>query len=696
MLDVRHRFVTGVGLFLLCLAVVIALVISKSHPLQQAVVDLISVAMAVSAVIICTIAALHTKDRHVRWFWGLYAAAMMFSAIAEAMWATYELAFGRENPLPSIADLVWLVSYPLSFTALIRLSAGRRRENHPETFLSLDALLFSLAGAALAWEFLMIPVLGLGTDRLTVITSLAYPMGDLLLLGGLASLGLSASRRSLPKGTTWIVASVLVMLAADVAYTRMNVHGTYATGAWVDPLWPLGYALTSIAALTYLGSTQRTGDAETTLFMTSLRRQIGLRGLLQKFGAYTAVLVAGVVSYDHFINHNGTGPFADTVIVVIATLIPLLVLLRQHFVGAEIERLQTSLVKASQDLETRVRERTQELADEKERLDVLNQAARDISGCSSVQEVLDAGAILLTRIKHSSHTAVSASGSRGELQFAGVAGMPASKQAQLRRVLRKFILSNAARSDPSPIVLDGTTVMVLFPIVYRQMLLGAACLASDDPHYELSPGESELIENIVSQLGVALDGVCRYDDARFLADNDALTGLANRRTITERLEQEIVRTQRAGSYFALLMMDVDKFKFCNDTYGHAVGDQVLVATAGALIQAVRAGDVVGRFGGDEFVAILPDTDLAGASYVVERISQCLGDHAVRVSGGELSLRLSCGTAIYPTDGHGAEELFHVADGRMYESKRRSNIRLADAGSTDGAQGLAAPASPSAV
>ena len=104
---------------------------------------------------------------------------------------------------------------------------------------------------------------------------------------------------------------------------------------------------------------------------------------------------------------------------VIATLIPLLVLLRQHLVGAEIQRLQTSLVKASQDLETRVRERTRELADEKERLDVLNQAARDISGCSSVQEVLEAGAMLLTRIKHSGHTAVSAPGSRAAVRGCG-------------------------------------------------------------------------------------------------------------------------------------------------------------------------------------------------------------------------------------------------------------------------------------
>ncbi len=694
MLGVRHRIGVGAGLFLPCIAVVVVLVSTESPTPRETVVDLLSVVAALAAGICCTVAALHSREKHTRWFWGLYAAATLCAAITEGLWAAYELTLGHQNPFPSIADIVSIVGFLLAFGALMRLSAGRRRAGYAETFLSLDSFLFSMAGAALAWEFLMGPTLGRGADGLTALTNLAYPIGDLLLLGALASLLLSRTARLMPKGAEYIVASVVVMLVGDIAYTRLNVQDAYVTGAWVDVLWPLAYGLTGVAALTYLGAGDRSIRMNRLTEFMGLGPGIRMKTNLRRFGAYAAVLVAGFVTYHHFILGTNKGPLADTVVVIISTLIPLLVLLRQHLVGAEIQRLQSSLLTASQELELRVRERTRELAAEKERLGLLNQAARDISGCISVQEVIEAGASLLARVKECSSVTVSAPGSRGELQFASARGVTGMKQAQHRKLLRKFVLSNAARSDPDPVVLDSSATSMLFPIVYRQMMLGAACMSSDHEHCSLSSEESGLIGNIVSQLAIALDGVCRYDDARFLADNDALTGLANRRTIAERLEQELVRAQRAGSYFALLMMDVDKFKYFNDTYGHTVGDQVLVATASALVQAVRSGDTVGRFGGDEFVAILPDTDEAGASYVVERITNCLGDHVVRVNGGELSLRLSCGVSIYPADGHGADELLRVADQNMYEAKRRSSLHLAGAHTLATGATLTDPPAPS--
>jgi diguanylate cyclase (GGDEF)-like protein len=676
MISVRRRVSVGAGAFLLYAAVVAVLVVFHDYPVHSTLVDAMPVGVALAAASVCAMAAVKAKDRLNRWFWGLFALATLCSAVAEATWAVYELVLGSKTPFPSFADLAWLASYPLSFAALMRLAGERRARRIAETFFSLDVVLFSIAGAALSWEFLMAPVIDSGVSRLAIITTLAYPIGDLLLLGALVSIALSATRRTMPRGTPWIVASVLVMLVA-VVYTRLNAAGGYSTGVWVDAFWPLSYALTGTAAIAYLDGGAQRKRLTATSKPALLRARADMLVFVRRLSAYAAVLVAGVVTYDHFVLRANSGPFADMVVVVIATLIPILVLLRQHLISAEIQRLQTSLVTASQELEGRVVERTRELAAEKERLDVLNQAARDISRCVSVQEVLNVGAKLLTRAKPCATVAVSAPGTRGELQFACASNVPTTRHAQLRRVLRRFLSSNAANSDATPVLLDGATAMMLFPIVYRQMMLGAACMASDDPDCSLCVEESELIDNIISQLGVALDGVCRYDDARFLADNDALTGLANRRAITERLEQEVGRTQRAGSYFALIMMDVDKFKFVNDTYGHAVGDQVLVTTAGALAKAVRSGDILGRFGGDEFVAILPDTDLTGAAYVVERIGACLAEHAVAVKGASaLSLHVSCGVAVFPDDGYVPVDLFRVADANMYQSKRRANDREA--------------------
>jgi diguanylate cyclase (GGDEF)-like protein len=210
-------------------------------------------------------------------------------------------------------------------------------------------------------------------------------------------------------------------------------------------------------------------------------------------------------------------------------------------------------------------------------------------------------------------------------------------------------------------------------------MLGAACMASEEADCRLSADEGELVVNIVSQLGVALESVCRYDDARFLADSDALTGLANRRSITDRLDQEIARSERSGSTFAVVMMDVDNFKHFNDRHGHAAGDQVLAVTARALTQALRVGDMVGRFGGDEFVAILPDTDSVGAGYVLDRIEKCLEDRHFHVEPGtELLLRVSCGVAIYPRDGNESQSLLDVADAEMYRSKRQTPDRMSSA------------------
>ena len=206
-------------------------------------------------------------------------------------------------------------------------------------------------------------------------------------------------------------------------------------------------------------------------------------------------------------------------------------------------RLQASLVETSELLEERVNQRTQELAEEKERLSVLNEAAREISQCASVQEVLNVGACS-SRATHCASVAISAPGQRGSLRFASTREVSDAGQNQLRRSLRKFLLSNADDADEAPVWLgtrdvqgfengggDGSNgrfvKVVLFPIVSRQVMLGAACLASEHADCRLSQGEAEVVRDIVSQFAVALDGACRYDDARFLADNDALTGLAN-------------------------------------------------------------------------------------------------------------------------------------------------------------------------
>jgi diguanylate cyclase (GGDEF)-like protein len=168
---------------------------------------------------------------------------------------------------------------------------------------------------------------------------------------------------------------------------------------------------------------------------------------------------------------------------------------------------------------------------------------------------------------------------------------------------------------------------------------------------------------------------------RALALTDALTGLPNRRYLEERLAHEIGRSTRYGHPLAVLVVDVDDFKRINDTWGHAKGDEVLVWVARFLRSQLRTHDVVGRTGGDEFVAILPSTDREGAEQLATRLREALEalrgqkDHPVKLSIGAAALGPGAGDA---------ESLLSLADRAMYVAKgrkkrlnpRRTTVRIA--------------------
>jgi len=158
---------------------------------------------------------------------------------------------------------------------------------------------------------------------------------------------------------------------------------------------------------------------------------------------------------------------------------------------------------------------------------------------------------------------------------------------------------------------------------------------------------------------------------RDLAFHDALTGLANRVAFDERLDAAISSVRRHGDYLGLIYLDIDDFKAINDSYGHGVGDSVLIATAHRLEGAVRSEDVVARLGGDEFVVILPRLDDPND---VERVAAKLRGaiaKPLKVTGRiEFNLSAATGTAVFERDTDDARSFVARADIDMYESKKR--------------------------
>jgi diguanylate cyclase (GGDEF)-like protein len=154
---------------------------------------------------------------------------------------------------------------------------------------------------------------------------------------------------------------------------------------------------------------------------------------------------------------------------------------------------------------------------------------------------------------------------------------------------------------------------------------------------------------------------------------DALTGLANRRALEEILAAEISRAHRFAHQLAVVLLDLDRFKEINDSFGHAAGDVMLRAVSRLLTSLARQGDTVARWGGEEFVVVLPETDLAGAQRFAERLRRTIEAHAV----GDMKTSASCGVAtMLPEDN--VEELLGAADQALYQAKSNGRNRTESA------------------
>jgi diguanylate cyclase (GGDEF)-like protein len=155
---------------------------------------------------------------------------------------------------------------------------------------------------------------------------------------------------------------------------------------------------------------------------------------------------------------------------------------------------------------------------------------------------------------------------------------------------------------------------------------------------------------------------------RVNAITDPLTGLYNRRFLYEHLQREMSRAERLGGVVSLMMMDLQGFKSINDRLGHPVGDTVLVKTAKVIRDSLRAVDAGCRYGGDEFVAVLPNTTLMGSLAVAERIRQRVAKIQIPRQIG-LQMGLHYGVATFPSDGRTADFLIKTCDQRLYDCRR---------------------------
>jgi len=220
---------------------------------------------------------------------------------------------------------------------------------------------------------------------------------------------------------------------------------------------------------------------------------------------------------------------------------------------------------------------------------------------------------------------------------------------------------------------DKTGSGLIVPIVSGAECFGTLTFYSRAVH-AFNERHIRLGVSLANHAALAIDRARIHAALEAQALTDGLTGLWNHRALQERLEVEIARAKRDRKPVAVLMIDVDAFKEINDSFGHITGDQVLQEVAETLQQSVRATDHVGRYGGDEFMIVLPGADASEALTAAERMIQHAALSEVMVGSASVRIQLSVGFAVYPNDGVDPSALIAKADDSMYSAKQNADLK----------------------
>lgn len=214
--------------------------------------------------------------------------------------------------------------------------------------------------------------------------------------------------------------------------------------------------------------------------------------------------------------------------------------------------------------------------------------------------------------------------------------------------------------------------VAIFPVLYREEVLGVMLLGSVN---RFDTNEVSLLEYITNQIAVVLENALTHEEVERLSVTDGLTGVFNRRHITARMEEEFSKAQRYGNPISVLLADIDHFKQINDEHGHHAGDEALIAAADAMQESLRESDMLGRYGGEEFVILLPQTGAADAVTAADKLRQRIESMPVPALGGE-GLTVSIGVAGRPAHpAESLEQLVQAADAALYRAKGAGRNRV---------------------
>ncbi len=582
--------------------------------------------------------------------WLLVGVAALFWMEGQAGWVWYEAIRGVRIPQLSWADIGNASISPLMLAGVVLLFGSMPVASR--TRLVLDSALAASSLGILSWHYLVQPLWHKsGVPLISKFVSVFSVGGDIACLFGALLLFNSLSQnRALRRSVLFLAAGIALWVFADGLNVYDNLADTMITGVWYEWGWYFAGLLIGYSALLQFWNRDREqagdGVGETT-------QRFGTGGLLRVLAPYAAVAVSLLLV--------GAGDYHTSHTISKATYLSglgliLLVIMRQVFTLMENLHLTRQLRSFNENLEETVAQRTRQLAS----LHGLTKA---------VNTTLDADQVTRAALEHAPQAIcaqsallwLDAGDSTPVLLEHGLGG---------RRELRDALASRPILEAVDLIPLDGGEGACLrAPLRWQERVLGMIGVVRERGAFG-SP-EVQMLESIGLEVGTALENARRYRAALDAADHDPVTDLLNHRAIHQRLDAELVSARSEERPLSLVMMDMNNFKLFNDTYGHPVGDEVLRTVARVLQSVCGPEAALGRYGGDEFLVLLPQHNCETATAVCRRVRQQLANQGF-VPPGEtrtIPIDLSFGIASCPDDGHNRHELLTLADVNLYTAKR---------------------------
>jgi len=245
---------------------------------------------------------------------------------------------------------------------------------------------------------------------------------------------------------------------------------------------------------------------------------------------------------------------------------------------------------------------------------------------------------------------------------------------------RTIIAGSTGHAAADSSLVEGELAALCVPLIASGRLVGAVqATRKSGGGDSFRQEEARVVELVCASLATALANAIDYHDATRQTLIDDLTRLYNVRYLYQTLEGEIRRARRYGSAVSVVFMDLDGFKLVNDAYGHRAGSATLTEVAQVITRSVRDSDFVARYGGDEFVLMLPETPAKRALRMAERVRRRIANNRFKGGvGADIYLTASFGVASFPEHATQAEKLIELADAAMYEAKQRdkNNVKLA--------------------